>query len=477
MDNHAFNAISTVDGRYWDKVKELSEPFSEKGLMRRRLVLEVEFFILLLTEGPERTRHDLSLVFKQSLRDLYMNFSDEDMARIKEIEKTSEHDVKAVENFLKEKISVFGHPELKEFVHMGLTSEDVNNFGYALQSRDGFSIIMKKIDENINWLEKFSIAEADTVMLAHTHGQPATGTTLGKETRVFVERMKDQRVEMVRLTWPVKLTGATGNGSTLCLIDPNFDWDGFISVLIQRVYHHSPTIEHMGAADTLLEFKKCMYNTQIESHDAYARICNATKVMNTIFLDLEKDIWTYISFGYFNLKFTKGSTGSTAMPQKVNPIDFENAEGNLGKANALFEHLAATLPISRMQRHLSDSTLMRGMGEPHALSLIAYKATLKGLEKLLPDRNKMKEDLNTNPGTLSEALQLILRLENYPNPYDKVKELTRGDKKITLEAIREFISGLEISEISKRQLLDLTPETYIGFAPSLARGEGFGKKS
>ncbi|GAK90772.1 adenylosuccinate lyase [Nonlabens ulvanivorans] len=442
----ALQAISPIDGRYRSKVDTLAPFFSESALIRYRVLVEIEYFIALSESGiqqlqpfPEDTQ--------EQLRNLYRNFTDEDAQAIKDIEKVTNHDVKAVEYFIKEQFDKLGLQAHKEFIHFGLTSQDINNTAIPLSIKDAVEEIYRpEIEALKETLEKLSADWANIPMLARTHGQPASPTRLGKEFYVFAVRLDEQLNMLDQVQHAAKFGGATGNYNAHHVAFPQIDWRKFGEEFVENrlgLTHSFPT-------------------TQIEHYDHMASLFDTLKRINTILIDLDRDIWTYISMDYFKQKIKKGEVGSSAMPHKVNPIDFENSEGNLGLANAIFEHLSAKLPISRLQRDLTDSTVLRNVGVPFAHTIIAIKATMKGLSKLLLNEAKIAQDLENNWAVVAEAIQTILRREAYPNPYEALKELTRTNEKITGESIARFIDGLDVSETIKSEMKAITPATFTG---------------
>ena len=440
------SAISPVDGRYRNKVKELAPFFSEYALIKYRLQVETEYFIALCEIPLPQLKGVDKSVFRQ-IRNLIINFSEGDAQKIKDIEKVTNHDVKAVEYFLKEKFDAFGLSAYKEFIHFGLTSQDINNTAFPMMLRDAvetvFLPLLKDLTETL-----FELAEQfkDIPMLARTHGQPASPTRLGKEIEVFTERLRKQIAYLQIIPYSAKFGGATGNFNAHHLAYPEIDWVKFANSFVNHV----------------LNLDRSQTTTQIEHYDNLAALFDNLKRINTILIDMSRDFWTYISMTYFKQKINKNEVGSSAMPHKVNPIDFENAEGNLGLANAIYEHLSAKLPVSRLQRDLTDSTVIRNMGMPIAHSLIAFKSLLKGLNKLELNRQAIKDDLHKNYAVVAEAIQTILRRENYPNPYETLKQLTRTNAAVNAETISEFIIQLDVNEGIKRELLKITPENYTG---------------
>ncbi len=442
----SLQAISPIDGRYYSKTKELSSFFSEEALIRYRVKVEVEYFIALCLADLSQLNSVKDEVFGQ-LREIYTNFSIEEALEIKEIEKVTNHDVKAVEYFLKKRFDDLGLSEYKEFIHFGLTSQDINNTAVPLSIKDAMrEVYLPKLQGLLTKLESLAREWKDIPMLARTHGQPASPTRLGKEIEVFVQRLKEQIDFLQKIPFAAKFGGATGNYNAHKVAYPHIDWKNFGTNFVQDILglHHSfPT-------------------TQIEHYDHLASLFDALKRINTIILDLDKDIWSYVSMDYFKQKIKEGEVGSSAMPHKVNPIDFENSEGNLGIANALFEHLAAKLPVSRLQRDLTDSTVLRTVGVPFGHTLIGLASTLKGLDKLLLNKEKLNIDLENNWAVVAEAIQTILRREAYPNPYEALKGLTRTNEAINKQSISEFIDSLEVSQEIKQELKQITPQNYTG---------------
>lgn len=440
------NAISPIDGRYRNKTVSLSPFFSEEALIKYRVLVEVEYFIALCELPlPQLTAVDKNLYGQ--LRNIYENFSTEDALTIKETEKTTNHDVKAVEYFIKSAFDKLGLEQYKEFIHFGLTSQDINNTAIPLSTKEAFEkVYLPGLIGVVSKLKELSIEWKDVPMLARTHGQPASPTRLGKEIQVFVERLEEQMRLLFNVPFAAKFGGATGNYNAHVVAYPNNDWRKFGNDFVEGTLglHHSfPT-------------------TQIEHYDHFAAFFDALKRINNILIDLDRDIWTYVSMEYFKQKIKAGEIGSSAMPHKVNPIDFENSEGNLGIANAIFEHLSAKLPVSRLQRDLTDSTVLRNIGVPMGHTLIAFEATLKGLNKLLLNEDKFAEDLERNWAVVAEAIQTILRREGYPNPYEALKDLTRTNTVINKEAIHNFIGTLNVSDAVKAELMKITPSNYLG---------------
>jgi adenylosuccinate lyase len=439
-------AISPIDGRYRNKTVNLAPYFSEEALIRYRVLVEVEYFIA-LCELPLPQLKDVNKTVFEDLRNIYRNFTSENALEIKEIEKTTNHDVKAVEYFLKKAFDRLQLSEYKEFIHFGLTSQDINNTAIPFSTQEAFrEVYLKSLVELVAKLKQLSTEWAAIPMLARTHGQPASPTRLGKEIGVFVERLEEQMRLLFNIPFAAKFGGATGNYNAHKVAYPEVDWRAFGQKFVEEILglHHSfPT-------------------TQIEHYDHFAAFFDALKRINTIIIDLDRDIWTYVSMDYFKQKIKAGEVGSSAMPHKVNPIDFENSEGNLGIANAIFEHLSAKLPISRLQRDLTDSTVLRNVGVPFGHTIIGFEATLKGLNKLLLNADKFNEDLEKNWAVVAEAIQTILRRENYPNPYEALKELTRTNTTIYKTAIHNFIHSLQVSDQVKEELLKITPQNYLG---------------
>ncbi|NAS11705.1 adenylosuccinate lyase [Poritiphilus flavus] len=446
MSLSELNAISPVDGRYRNKVQDLASFFSEASLIKYRVKVEVEYFIA-LCELPLPQLKDIEKTVFEPLRKIYLDFTETDAEAIKSIEKITNHDVKAVEYFIKEKFDDLGLSEFKEFIHFGLTSQDINNTAIPLSIKDAVNeVYVPAYFSLAQRLEELSTEWADIPMLARTHGQPASPTRLGKEIEVFVVRLKEQFNLLNDIPSAAKFGGATGNFNAHKVAYPEIDWKSFGTGFVQEklgLHHSFPT-------------------TQIEHYDHLAALFDALKRINTIIIDLDRDIWTYISMEYFKQKIKKGEIGSSAMPHKVNPIDFENSEGNLGLANALFDHLSSKLPVSRLQRDLTDSTVLRNVGVPFAHTVIAFSATLKGLNKLLLNKEKFASDLEENWAVVAEAIQTILRREGYPNPYEALKGLTRTNEKITSKVIAGFIDSLDVSDSLKKELKAINPSNYTG---------------
>lgn len=442
----SLTAISPIDGRYHHATRELSAYFSEYALIKYRVFVEVEYFISLSGCGIPQLQHfDGSLNAK--LRDIYINFSLADAQWIKEKEKETNHDVKAVEYFLKDRFETLGLIDSLEFIHFGLTSQDINNTALPYAWKEAISnVYLPALKKLIAALEERAIEWKAVPMLARTHGQPASPTRLGKEIMVFVERLNNQLQLLERIPYAAKFGGATGNFNAHHVSYPHIDWTTFGNTFVNET----------------LKLSRSQTTTQIEHYDHFAAQCDAIKRINTILIDLCRDLWTYISMDYFKQKITKGQIGSSAMPHKVNPIDFENAEGNLGIANALFEHFAAKLPISRLQRDLTDSTVLRNTGVPVAHTLVAIKSAAKGLQKLILNEQVLQDDLAQNWAVVAEAIQTILRREGYPKPYEALKALTRTNEAVTQETIGAFVETLNVSDETKAELKAITPWNYTG---------------
>ena len=442
----ALNAISPIDGRYRSKTKSLASYFSEEALIQYRVRVEIEYFIA-LCELPLPQLADFNPSLFEDLRSIYNHFTEEDAKEVKEIEKTTNHDVKAVEYFIKKEFDRLEITDYKEFIHFGLTSQDINNTSIPLSVKEAVTqVYLPQLDEVIAQLNTLAEEYKDVSLLARTHGQPASPTRLGKEFAVFVKRLEEQRNALITIPNAAKFGGATGNFNAHVVAYPKQDWKSFGTDFVENrlgLHHSFPT-------------------TQIEHYDYFAALCDAMKRINTILIDLDRDIWTYISMDYFKQKIKEGEVGSSAMPHKVNPIDFENSEGNLGIANALFGYLAEKLPVSRLQRDLTDSTVLRNIGTPFGHSIIGFQSTLKGLGKLLLNEDKIKADLENNWAVVAEAIQTILRREGYPNPYEALKELTRTNDVINQVAIHRFIDQLEIDSKIKAELKTITPFNYTG---------------
>ncbi|WP_299556240.1 adenylosuccinate lyase [Seonamhaeicola sp.] len=446
MSLSVLNAISPIDGRYRSKANELAPFFSEEALIKYRVLVEIEYFIA-LCELPLPQLTDVDATIFDDLRTIYKDFSADDALAIKKIESVTNHDVKAVEYFIKEKFDALGLSQYKEFIHFGLTSQDINNTAIPLSIKEAMnSVYVPEYFTVLNKLKELVQEWANVPMLARTHGQPASPTRLGKEIAVFVTRLEEQFNLLNDIPSAAKFGGATGNFNAHHVAYPNIDWKAFGDAFVQEklgLHHSFPT-------------------TQIEHYDHMAALFDCLKRINTILIDLDRDIWTYVSMDYFKQKIKKGEVGSSAMPHKVNPIDFENSEGNLGIANAVFEHLSAKLPISRLQRDLTDSTVLRNVGVPFGHTIIGFKATLKGLNKLLLNESKFADDLENNWAVVAEAIQTILRREGYPNPYEALKGLTRTNERINQDSISNFIDTLEVSDTIKSELKRITPSNYTG---------------
>lgn len=446
MATNALQAISPIDGRYQSKTQSLIPFYSEEALIKYRVLVEIEYFIA-LCELPLPQLAGFNSAHFSALREMYQNFTTADAQKIKDIEKITNHDVKAVEYFIKEKFDAIGLQKYKEFIHFGLTSQDINNTAIPLSIKEATEkVYVPLLNELISKLRSLSEEWKSIPMLAKTHGQPASPTRLGKEIEVFVIRLEEQLHILKNTKNAAKFGGATGNFNAHFVAYPEVGWKNFGKNFVENTLglHHSfPT-------------------TQIEHYDHLAALFDAYKRINTIIIDLDRDFWTYISMDYFKQKIKEGEVGSSAMPHKVNPIDFENSEGNLGLANALFEHLSAKLPISRLQRDLTDSTVLRNVGVPVGHTLIALHSTMKGLEKLVLNETKIAEDLENNWAVVAEAIQTILRREGYPNPYEALKGLTRTNQKINEQSIADFIGTLHVSEKIKEELLKIRPTNYTG---------------
>ncbi|MFD0797744.1 adenylosuccinate lyase [Maribacter chungangensis] len=446
MTLNQLNAISPIDGRYRNKVASLAPYFSEEALIKYRVQVEIEYFIALCEIPlPQLSAFDHKKF--SALREIYTNFDAKDAQDIKDIEKTTNHDVKAVEYFIKKAFDTLGLSAFKEFIHFGLTSQDINNTAIPLSIKEAMNeVYVPHYFEVLEKLEELSTEWSNIPMLARTHGQPASPTRLGKEISVFVTRLKEQFNLLNDIPSAAKFGGATGNFNAHKVAYPQIDWKAFGGSFVQEklgLQHSFPT-------------------TQIEHYDHIAALFDTLKRINTIILDLDRDFWTYVSMDYFKQKIKAGEVGSSAMPHKVNPIDFENSEGNIGMANAIFEHLSAKLPVSRLQRDLTDSTVLRNVGVPFAHTIIAFQATLKGLNKLLLNKEKFEQDLENNWAVVAEAIQTILRREGYPNPYEALKGLTRTNEIINQHSIANFIDTLAVSEAIKTELKQITPSNYTG---------------
>ncbi len=446
MSFSTLNAISPIDGRYRSKTKSLALYFSEEALIKYRVLVEIEYFIA-LCEIPLPQLLNFDTKKFESLRAIYNNFSTEDTIAIKEIESVTNHDVKAVEYFIKEQFDKLNLSKYKEFIHFGLTSQDINNTAVPLSIKGALkNCYVPEYRSVLERLKELALEWKDIPMLARTHGQPASPTRLGKEIEVFVVRLEAQFKVLNTIPNAAKFGGATGNYNAHHVAYPDIDWKVFGTRFVNEklgLHHSFPT-------------------TQIEHYDHMAALFDCLKRINTIIIDLDRDIWTYVSMEYFKQKIKKGEVGSSAMPHKVNPIDFENSEGNLGIANAIFEHLSAKLPLSRLQRDLTDSTVLRNIGVPFGHTIIGFKSTLKGLNKLLLNEAKFAEDLEKNWAVVAEAIQTILRREGYPNPYEALKGLTRTNEAITQQSISNFIDTLEVNDAIKTELKVITPSNYTG---------------
>jgi adenylosuccinate lyase len=440
------SAISPIDGRYRNTTEKLADYFSEAALIKYRVLVEIEYFIA-LCDLPLPQLKDFDKKLYPALRNIYAKLTEEDAQKIKDIEKITNHDVKAVEYFIKEKFEGLQLNDQKEFIHFGLTSQDINNTAIPYSVKAAMNeCLLPLIEEVISKLSKLSEEWKGVPMLARTHGQPASPTRLGKEIHVFVARLQQQMSQLKAIPYGAKFGGATGNLNAHHVAYPETDWLGFANNFVNKS----------------LGLNRSYPTTQIEHYDNFAAYCDALKRINTILIDLDRDIWTYISMDYFKQKIKAGEIGSSAMPHKVNPIDFENSEGNLGIANAIFEHLSAKLPVSRLQRDLTDSTVLRNVGVPLAHSLIAYKSLLKGLDKLILNKEAFDKDLENNWAVVAEALQTVLRREGYPKPYEALKELTRTNTHITKESISAFIDTLKVSDSVKNELKKISPSNYTG---------------
>jgi adenylosuccinate lyase len=446
MELNALTAISPVDGRYRNKTQELAKYFSEFGLIKYRVQVEVEYLIALTEINLEPLKNFPKSLYPD-LRSIYINFSENDALWIKNTEKVTNHDVKAVEYFLKEKMTELGLSEYLEFVHFGLTSQDINNTSIPLSLKEAlYDVIIPSFEKLIDKLNFLSSEWKEVSMLAKTHGQPASPTRLGKEIQVFEERLKIQLTQLKAVPYSAKFGGATGNLNAHHVAFPGKDWVGFSNHFV----------------NSILGLDRSQTTTQIEHYDNLAALFDALKRLNNIILDLNRDMWLYVSMEYFKQKLKEGEIGSSAMPHKVNPIDFENSEGNIGVANALFEHLASKLPVSRLQRDLTDSTVLRTIGVPLAHTLISIKSTSTGLDKLLLNEAAFTDDLEKNWAVVAEAIQTILRREGYPKPYEALKGLTRKNEATTKENVHQFIDTLNVSDEIKKELKNITPHNYTG---------------
>jgi adenylosuccinate lyase len=446
MEQTALHSISAVDGRYWNQTEKLSHYFSEYALIKYRLHIEVEYFIA-LCELPLPQLKEVNPTIFKSLRDIINNFNDNDAAAIKAIEKITNHDVKAVEYFLRDKFDVLELGQYKEFIHFGLTSQDINNTAIPLSYKLALQeTLIPTLEKTVGLICHAAQAWKDVAMLAHTHGQPASPTKLGKEFLVFAERIFNQLKQLKEIPFGAKFGGATGNFNAHYVAYPTIDWIAFANNFVNK----------------RLGLHRQHYTTQIEHYDNLAASFDALKRINTILIDFSRDSWSYISMNYFKQKLKEGEVGSSAMPHKVNPIDFENAEGNLGLANALFEFLSAKLPVSRLQRDLTDSTVIRNIGLPLAHTLISLNSLQKGIGKLIINNDAIYQDLESNWAVVAEALQTILRRENYPHPYEALKNLTRVNAVINKESIHTFIDQLDVSDAIKSEMKAISPHNYTG---------------
>src|SRR5574344_2081311 len=447
MELDVLTAISPIDGRYRGKSEALADYFSEYALIRYRVRVEIEYFIT-LCELPLPQLQDFDHSLFEKLRDIYRNFTIDNARRVKEIEKTTNHDVKAVEYFIKEELDKIGSFDAyKEFIHFGLTSQDINNTSVPLSIKDALAnVYIPQVEELIALLRSYAEEWNDIPMLAKTHGQPASPTRLGKEIMVFVYRLEQQLESLKQVPVTAKFGGATGNYNAHHVAYPDYDWKAFGNRFVS---------EKLG-------LQREQYTTQISNYDFLGALFDAMRRINTIVIDFDRALWMYISMEYFKQKIKAGEVGSSAMPHKVNPIDYENSEGNLGIANAILQFLAQKLPVSRLQRDLTDSTVLRNVGVPMGHSIIAFQSTLKGLHKLILNEDKLNADLENTWAVVAEAIQTILRREAYPHPYEALKALTRTNQKMTEETIHEFITGLNVSDAVKAELMAITPQNYTG---------------
>lgn len=447
MKLDTLTAISPIDGRYRGKTEPLADYYSEFALIRYRVRVEIEYFITLV-ELPLPQLKDFDTALFDRLRSIYRDFTEEDAARVKDIEKVTNHDVKAVEYFIKEQFDAIGGLDAyKEFIHFGLTSQDINNTSVPLSIKESLlEVYYPQVEELIDQLQAYAEEWKDVPMLAKTHGQPASPTRLGKEIEVYVYRLREQLDALKACKFTAKFGGATGNFNAHHVAYPEYDWRAFANRFVS---------EKLG-------LEREQWTTQISNYDHLGSIFDAIRRINTIMIDLDRDVWMYISMEYFHQKIKKGEVGSSAMPHKVNPIDFENSEGNLGVANAVLQFLAAKLPVSRLQRDLTDSTVLRNVGVPVAHSIIAIQSTLKGLRKLILNKEKIAQDLDNMWPVVAEAIQTILRREAYPHPYEALKQLTRGNEKVTEQTIYDFIATLNVSDEVRKELLAITPHNYTG---------------
>ena len=442
----ALNAISPIDGRYRSKTKILSSFFSEEALIKYRVRVEIEYFIS-LCELPLPQLESFNPSLFEELRSIYNHFSNEDALQIKEIENKTNHDVKAVEYFIKKEFDKLEIQNFKEFIHFGLTSQDINNTAIPLSVKNAIeSIYLPTLEKIIDTLISMVNEYKNIPLLARTHGQPASPTRLGKEINVFVKRLNTQKNILIKLPFGAKFSGATGNFNAHHVAYPEIDWKTFGKRFVENK----------------LGLNYSFPTTQVEHYDSFAALCDSMKRINTILIDFNRDIWQYISMDYFKQKINKDEVGSSAMPHKVNPIDFENSEGNLGIANAIFDFFGTKLPISRLQRDLTDSTVLRNIGVPFGHTLIAFESIQKGLSKIVVNTTKIEDDLNSNWAVIAEAIQTILRKEGYPNPYEALKELTRTNTTINREGIQKFIENLDVNDKIKSKLKAITPFNYTG---------------
>lgn len=447
---NTLNAISPIDGRYRSKTEPLANFFSEGALIRYRVRVELEYFIALaqLPQLPLQPLFATRPQLAEQLHDIYRNFTDEEAQEIKEIERTTNHDVKAVEYFIKRRFDALNLEQYKEFVHFGLTSQDINNTAVPLSIKESHEqVLLPQYHTIVEMIEERAKEWKDIAMLAHTHGQPASPTTLGKEWNVFAYRMRKQLEQLEHIPFEAKFGGATGNFNAHLAAYPDVDWQAFGNDFVNC---------HLG-------LERQQYTTQIENYDNMAAYFDCCKRMNTILIDFCRDIWTYVSMEYFKQRIKAGEVGSSAMPHKVNPIDFENAEGNLGLANAVMEHLSRKLPISRMQRDLTDSTVSRNVGVPVAHTVIALASLKKGIDKLLLNEEALYNDLERNWAVVAEAIQTILRSVGYPNPYEALKQLTRTNTHVTAKTIADFVETLDVDAAVKERIRNITPHNYVGY--------------
>lgn len=451
MQTDSLTAISPIDGRYASKCSELTEVFSEYGLIKRRILVECTWLEALCDAKEIRECKALTAAERKQLRAIAADVSLSDARRVKDIEKTTNHDVKAIEYFLKEKVKGTTLESRSEFIHFACTSEDINNMSHALMLRDGKAVLRAAMDEVTEKIAALAKATAKVPMLAHTHGQPASPTTVGKELAVVSARLRRQAGEIDRLVMPAKMNGAVGNFNAHLSAYPDVNWEKLARGVI----------ESLGLRQNRL-------TTQIESHDGIAELFDAIQRWNSVLLDFDRDVWMYVSMGYFKQRTVKGEIGSSTMPHKVNPIDFENSEGNLGLANAVMGFMARKLPISRMQRDLTDSTTLRNMGVGFGYTLIAIRSTVKGLGKLELNEERLADDLDHNWEVLAEPIQTVMRKVGMDHPYERLKELTRG-RRVTAEIMRDFVAALSLPEADKKRLLKMTPATYVGLAAKLAK--------